>query len=114
MRLYYNRVNPMKPLNLDPNAPWKQRYRAPSVLWSRLASQNPERGAVLTNVSGVYQVYAWDVPSGTLRQITHQPTGLQLGLISSDGNYIYYLKDERGNEIGHFVRSPFEGGEPED
>lgn len=104
----------MKVLNTDANAPWKQRFRAPSVLWSRLARRNPARGAVLTNASGVYQVYAWDVATGELRQITHQPTGLLLGFVSSDGQWIYYLKDERGNELGHFVRASFDGGEPED
>lgn len=104
----------MKPLNLDANAPWKQRYRAPSVLWSRLANGNPQRGAVLSNASGVYQVYAWDVSTGDLRQITHQPTGLWVGFISADGEYIYYLKDERGNELGHFVRASFAGDDEED
>ena len=104
----------MKTLDLDPNAPWKQRFRASSIVWSRTARRNPDRGALLTNISGIYQVYAWDVPTGALRQITDQPTGMRLGFISTDGRWIYYLRDERGNEIGHFVRVPFEGGEGED
>jgi hypothetical protein len=37
-----------------------------------------------------------------------------IGIISSDGNHIYFLKDEGGNEIGHFVRIPFSGGDAED
>ena len=103
----------MKTLDLDPNAPWRQRFRASSMVWSRTARRNSDRGALLTNISGIYQVYAWDVPTGALRQITDQPTGMRLGFISTDGLWIYYLKDERGNEIGHFVRVPFEGGEAE-
>ena len=105
----------MKPLDTSPDAPWKQRYRAPSVMLSQLAPLNPQHGAVTSNLSGIYQVYAWDVPSGNLTQITHQPTGLYRGHISPDGTSIYYMKDDHGNEIGHYVRAAFDGsGEPED
>jgi hypothetical protein len=33
---------------------------------------------------------------------------------SLDGRYVYYHEDKQGNEIGHYVRVPFEGGVPED
>ena len=101
-------------LQLDDKAPWKQRYRAPIVLWTQIAPANPARGLAVTNRSGKNQLYAWDVPTGALRQITNQPAGIQYGGISGDGRYIYYLDDEQGNEIGHFVRVPFENGEAED
>ena len=105
----------MKPLNTSSDAPWKQRYRAPAVIGSQLATLNPQHGAVTSNQSGIYQVYSWDVPSGALTQITHQPTGLYRGYISADGRFITYLKDDHGNEIGHYVRAAFDGsGEPED
>jgi dipeptidyl aminopeptidase/acylaminoacyl peptidase len=67
-----------------------------------------------SNRSGVYQLYAWDVPTGDLRQVTDRPDGQLFGVISPDGRYVYYLDDQQGNEIGHYVRAPFEGGEPED
>jgi len=104
----------MKPLDLSPEANWRQRFRASNILWAVTASQNPKRGLICTNKDGIYQLYAWEVTSGELRQVTDQPTGLMRGMISSDGNHIYYLKDEGGNEIGHFVRLPFAGGEAED
>jgi dipeptidyl aminopeptidase/acylaminoacyl peptidase len=114
LKLKEREIFVMKPLDTSSDAPWKQRYRAPSVLWSELATLNPQRGALASNASGVYQVYAWDVSSGNLTQITHQPTGLYRGYISADGRSICYLKDDHGNELGHYVRAPFEGGEPED
>ncbi|HKI54944.1 MAG TPA: prolyl oligopeptidase family serine peptidase, partial [Anaerolineales bacterium] len=49
-----------------------------------------------------------------MKQITHQPAGVIVGIISPDGNQIYHMKDEGGNEIGHFVKVPFTGGEAED
>jgi Tol biopolymer transport system component len=36
------------------------------------------------------------------------------GTISPDGAYVYYHDDQKGNEVGHTVRVPFEGGTPED
>ena len=101
-------------LQLDDKAPWKQRFRAPVVAWTQIAPANPTRGLAVNNTSGKYQLYAWDVPSGELRQLTEKPTGMLLGTLSGDGRYVYYLDDEKGNEIGHFVRVPFEKGEAQD
>lgn len=104
----------IKPLDLLDNAPWKQRYRATAIFTTQLAKANPTRGLVIGNQSGKWQLYAWDVPSGQLHQITDASTGQMSGVLSSDGRYIYYLQDKDGNEIGHYVRVPFEGGTPED
>jgi len=104
----------LRELNLSQDAPWKKRFRAPSIAWSMLATQNPNRGLVCTNKDGIYQLYAWQTDNNTLTQLTNQPAGVVSGIISADGRYIYYLLDEGGNEIGHYVRVPFEGGDAED
>jgi len=101
-------------LQLDENAPWKQRFRTPALAWTQIAPANPARGLVVNNTSGKYQLYAWDVPSGSLRQLTERPAGIMSGALSSNGRHVYYLDDKQGNEIGHYVRVPFEGGEPQD
>jgi hypothetical protein len=49
-----------------------------------------------------------------LRQLTDWPAGILFATLSGDGRYVYYLDDKGGDEIGHFVRVPFEGGEPRD
>ncbi|MCB9455265.1 MAG: S9 family peptidase [Anaerolineaceae bacterium] len=103
----------LKELDVRDDAPWKQRFRAPAIAWSAVASQNPERGVVCTNRDGIFQLYAWDVPSGKLTRVTDQPAGVMMGVIAADGNSIYYHQDAQGNEIGHYVRVPFTGGEPE-
>lgn len=99
----------MNPLDLSDDAPWKKRFRAPAMFTS-MAALNPERGIVITNRDGIYQIYAWDVPSGDLRQITDMPAGSTFGGISPDGRYIYYHHDKQGDEVGHYVRVPFDGG----
>lgn len=95
-------------------APWRQRFRAPAIWWTQIAQGAPTRGLAASNRSGVYQLYAWQVPTGELTQITHKPGGALEGLLSPDGRYIIYLDDRAGDEIGHYVRVLFEGGPPED
>ncbi len=99
-----------------PNEAWKERFRAHVPAWSRIARRAPERGIVWGNYSGTFQLYAWDVPSGRLRQLTNRPTGVgwTAGTLSPDGRFVCYHDDAQGNEIGHFVRIPYEGGQPED
>ncbi len=96
------------------DAPWKQRYRTQGVVWTLLAKGAPTRGLACSKKTGVFQLYAWDVPSGESRQLTDEPTGKADGVISPDGRYVYYLDDKGGNEVGHYVRVPFQGGEAED
>jgi dipeptidyl aminopeptidase/acylaminoacyl peptidase len=95
-------------------APWKQRFRVERILWSALAEERPDRGFAVSNRSGRYQLYAWEVPTGELRQLTDRPEGVLFGFIDSHGRHVYYLDDTDGDEIGHLVRVPFGGGELED
>jgi dipeptidyl aminopeptidase/acylaminoacyl peptidase len=90
------------------NQAWKQRFRAPQVLTSAIASASPSRGIAATNRSGTYQLYRWDVPSGRLTQLTHRPAGIMQGVIAPDGRFVYYFADQQGQEIGHFVRVPYD------
>jgi dienelactone hydrolase len=93
---------------------WKERFRAEKVLWSALAEERPDRGIVVSNRSGRYQLYAWEAPTAALRQLTDRPEGAVVGFIDALGRHIYYLDDTSGDEIGHLVRVPFAGGAPED
>ncbi|MEM5773870.1 MAG: hypothetical protein AAGU05_02625, partial [Anaerolineaceae bacterium] len=104
----------MKTRTPDLEARWKQRFTTHGVMWTQMAALNPQRGLAGSNQSGVLQLYAWDVPSNGLRQLTDFPTGKMFGYLSPDGRFVYYLKDEGSNEIGHYVRVPFEGGAEED
>lgn len=99
---------------LDDQALWKRRFRAPVIAWTQLAKAEPSRGLVASNRSGAYQLYAWEVATGELRQLTDKPEGVLNGTIAPDGRHIYYLDDQGGDEIGHYVRVPFEGGRPQD
>jgi dipeptidyl aminopeptidase/acylaminoacyl peptidase len=104
----------LQTLRFDQDAAWKQRFRAAAILWTQLAAANKTRGIVASTRSGTAQIYAWDVSTGSLRQVTQHEGGLYYAYLDADGRYIYYHEDTQGNEMGHFVRVPFEGGAPED
>jgi dienelactone hydrolase/Tol biopolymer transport system component len=91
---------------------WKTRFRVPIIRSLQVAAGAPERGLVASNVSGAFQLHALDVPSARLRALTNRSTGIAAGLLAPDGRFVYYHDDAGGNELGHFVRIPFEGGAP--
>ncbi len=94
---------------------WQDRFRVPFTPFSYLAKANPERGLVVSNQNnGFFQLYAWDVPSEKLVQVTDLPKGTISGQISVDGKFVLYLDDQTGHERGHLTRIPFGGGEPVD
>jgi dipeptidyl aminopeptidase/acylaminoacyl peptidase len=91
-------------------ADWKKRFRMPRI-YVQFSRGNPDRALVISNESGTYELYAYDVSSNTLRQATRRPSGTIYGMISPDGQHIYYMDDKKGNETGHIVRIPFVGGD---
>ena len=100
---------------LDDDAPWKRRFRAPGFLWAQVADLDPIRALAAANTTTpMYQLHAVDLPSGAMRAITDEVDGQASGLLSPDGRWVVYLLDRGGDEIGHYVRVPFEGGPAED
>jgi dipeptidyl aminopeptidase/acylaminoacyl peptidase len=98
---------------LDDNADWKKRFRMPRVL-IQFARRNPTRTLVISNQSGIYQLYGFNIGTNSLKQATNRRAGTIYGSISPDGRHLYYMNDKQGNETGHIVRVPFEGGPPQD
>ncbi len=103
----------MEPL-LQDDAPWKRRFRMPRVS-VHFASCNPEHALVVSNKTGIFELYAYDLASDAPRRATNRPSGTVYGTISPDGGHIYYVDDKEGDETGHVVRVPFAGaGPPQD
>jgi dipeptidyl aminopeptidase/acylaminoacyl peptidase len=89
---------------------WKERFRARVVHWTAPAAGDRRRALAVSNRTGVAQLYAWDVPTGELRQVTDRPDGTMHGAISADGSRIFYLDDRQGDEIGHWLSVGVDGG----
>ncbi|MEZ4733646.1 MAG: hypothetical protein R3E79_41645 [Caldilineaceae bacterium] len=105
----------VSPLQTDEAAPWKARFRLPVLFQPQVAAANPVRGLVVSNKDvDAFQLYTWDVPTGGLQPLTDRPDGTIAGWISSDGRYVYYLDDQKGDEHGHVVRISYTGGAPQD
>jgi dipeptidyl aminopeptidase/acylaminoacyl peptidase len=94
---------------------WRQRFTAPQIWDAKLAGNRPDRGLVVSSQDGTaIQLFAWEVDSGRLTALTDAKYGVVTGWIDPAGEFVYYLHDEDGSELGHLVRVPFEGGPPQD
>jgi dipeptidyl aminopeptidase/acylaminoacyl peptidase len=94
---------------------WHKRFRSPQIYTALVAEGNAERGLVVGSRDGLtVQLFAWEVESGQLSAVTESRFGVSKGWIDPAGEFIYYLHDEDGSELGHMVRVPFGGGPAQD
>ncbi|WP_442945889.1 S9 family peptidase [Nonomuraea sp. LPB2021202275-12-8] len=75
--------------------------------WARLA---PNRSIYRSNVTGTWEVYAWDRATGATRQVTDRPKGTAYAAIDPTGQWIYWFADTDGDDFGMWWRQPFTGG----
>jgi dipeptidyl aminopeptidase/acylaminoacyl peptidase len=95
---------------------WKRRFRAPVVMFPTWARERPERLLYLSNAGGKFEVYAWDQRTGEKRQVTDRSEGTGYRVSSRLdplGEWIWWFDDEKGNELGRWVREPWHSGKRE-
>ncbi|MEV0582843.1 prolyl oligopeptidase family serine peptidase [Nonomuraea sp. NPDC050310] len=94
---------------------WHARFRAPRMTLPTWARQAPNRAIYRCDVSGTWEVYAWDRATGTTRQVTDQPAGTtDYAAIDPTGQWIYWFRGTNGDELGMWMRQPFRGGPDEE
>lgn len=86
----------------------------PTIAWVQIAQKAPERGLICHNGTGIYQLYAWHIPTQTVTPLTQSPYGVTTATLSADGETVYYLGTEQAEPIGHFFRIGFDGTQPLD
>ena len=94
-------------------ATWKRRFRATTVMFPTWSREQPERLLYLSNAGGKFEVYAWDQRTGERRQVTDRAEGTGYRVSSRldpRGDWIWWFDDEKGNELGRWVREPWQGG----
>ena len=94
-------------------APWEARFRAARVSLPEWAQDAPDRCLYVGNPGGTYELFAWDRVTGLVHQVTSRADGTSDGLLSADGEQVWWFDDEGGDEHGHWVRQPFLGGPDE-
>ena len=97
----------------SPPADWELRFRAARVSLPDWAQDAPHRCLYVSNASGTFELYAWDRDAGTTRQVTHRDNGTSDGLVTPDGEAVWWFDDQDGDEFGTWQRQPFAGGPDE-
>ncbi|MEE1844143.1 prolyl oligopeptidase family serine peptidase [Streptomyces sp. NPDC007076] len=88
---------------------WEQRFRAPRVSLPDWAEDAPDRALFVSNATGTYELYAWDRATGEQRQVTDRPNGTTDGVLTPDGESVWWFDDTDGDEFGVWMRQPFHG-----
>ncbi|MFE9093024.1 prolyl oligopeptidase family serine peptidase [Streptomyces sp. NPDC007264] len=89
---------------------WEKRFRAPRVSLPDWAEDAPHRSLFVSNATGTYELYAWDRATGEQRQVTDRPNGTTDGVLSPDGEWIWWFDDTDGDEFGVWRRQRFTPG----
>ncbi|WP_311765103.1 S9 family peptidase [Streptomyces zingiberis] len=92
---------------------WELRFRAPRAGLPEWAEDAPDRSLFVSNATGVFELYAWDRSTGAQRQVTDRPNGTTDGVLTPDGEWIWWFADTDGDEFGVWMRQPFHGGKDE-
>ncbi|HWE91131.1 MAG TPA: prolyl oligopeptidase family serine peptidase [Pseudonocardiaceae bacterium] len=87
---------------------WRARFTAARVSLPDWARDEPEHTVYVSNVSGVWEIYAWDRRAGSHRQITDRPHGTSHATVSPDGKRIWWFNDTAGDEHGSWVSESFD------
>jgi dienelactone hydrolase len=88
---------------------WQRRFTAPRIIDLAWADDAPERLGAITNESGSWQAWAWDLSSGVRRQVSDSTIGVEEVHVLPDGSGVVWWLDETGNEHGRWMVSPFDG-----
>ncbi|MBV2364028.1 alpha/beta fold hydrolase [Streptomonospora nanhaiensis] len=92
---------------------WQERFRAGRVGLPSWAREAPDHSLFRSDVSGTWELYAWDRASGERRQVTKRHHGTETGAIDPTGAWVWWFDDSGGDEFGVWRRRPFTGGPDE-
>ena len=77
-------------------APWKLRFSTPTISEVRWADARPARLGVVSTESGTSQAWAWDLESGSRRQVSDQGVGAEEVHLTPDGEALVWWLDLLG------------------
>lgn len=92
---------------------WRRRFTAPRMRFPRWSAARPDLLAFVSTASGSWQAWTADLSTGERRQRSFDPIGVEAVLIAPQGDALVWWHDATGDERGHWVRAPLDGGDPE-
>ena len=106
---------PERPSRAD-EPTWKQRFRAAKTTFPVWARDDSDRLIYLSNAGGKYEVHTWDRKVDVHRRLTDRSEGTGYRVpsrLEPSGRRVWWFDDVKGNELGRWIREPFEGGSRE-
>ncbi len=90
---------------------WRARYSATRMSLPSLARDAQHRAVYVSNATGRYEVYSWDVTTDRHAVLTDRPDGTAHAQLSADGEQVWWFDDTAGDEFGVWRVQPF-GSDP--
>ncbi len=91
-------------------ARWRERFSAVRISLPDPSRDIPDHTVYVSNESGRYELYTWDVASGAKVRATDRPDGTTYGVVSADGAGLWWFDDTDGDEFGSWKAQPFGSG----
>ena len=89
---------------------WRARYSATRMSLPAMARDAQHRTVYVSNATGRYEVYCWDVTHDKHTVLTDRPDGTAHAQLSADGERVWWFDDTAGDEFGVWRVQPFGGG----
>ncbi|WP_353650195.1 prolyl oligopeptidase family serine peptidase [Nakamurella sp. A5-74] len=86
---------------------WRARYSAPRIGLPSPSRDDEQRAIYLSNESGTFELYCWDLNSDKRLQVTDRPDGTINGTLSANGMGVWWFDDTSGDEFGSWKAQPF-------
>jgi len=101
----------VKPIETEHLARWRRRFLATRFTMPVWARSRSERLLFPATFDGKWEYHVWDLSTGERRQATDRPAGTEHAAIDPTGEWVWWFDDDRGDEVGRWMRQPFGGGD---
>lgn len=78
-----------------------------------MARDDPDRTTYVSNATGRFEVYCWDVDADVHTLATSRPEGTTQATLSADGRQLWWFDDTQGDEFGRWRVQSFGAGPAE-
>ena len=86
---------------------WRKRFSAVRISLPSWARDEPAHTVYVSNETGRYEVYSWNVTDDLHAVATDRPDGTIHATLSADGEQLWWFDDNGGDEFGSWSRQPF-------
>ena len=91
---------------MSKNTSWQKCFGAEMAVFSEVVADGEQGWVLKRSAAGTFEALGWHVLTGDLTPLIDETMSFSLlnMTMSPDGRSLYFLQDDRGNELGHLVR----------